>query len=88
MFPALSQDAVLFGWAFRLVLDAFAKVTPDRRCYRMVGGVLVERSVAEVRPVLEDHKQKVSLLGVSSGCGPSSSRPEGVGCASWSEREK
>ncbi|PHJ25242.1 prefoldin subunit 2 [Cystoisospora suis] len=43
----------------KLVLDAFAKVTADRKCYRMVGGVLVERSVAEVKPALEDHKQKV-----------------------------
>lgn len=47
---------------FRLVLDAFDKVTPDRKCYRMVGGVLVERSVAEVKPALEDHRKKVSFL--------------------------
>ncbi|EPR57625.1 prefoldin subunit protein [Toxoplasma gondii TgCatPRC2] len=43
----------------RLVLDAFAKVNADRRCYRMVGGVLVQRTVGEVKPALEEHKQKV-----------------------------
>ncbi|CBZ49554.1 conserved hypothetical protein [Neospora caninum Liverpool] len=51
----LQQDAS----EHRLVLDAFAKVNADRRCYRMVGGVLVQRTVGEVKPALEEHKQKV-----------------------------
>ncbi|PFH33080.1 prefoldin subunit protein [Besnoitia besnoiti] len=51
----LQQDAS----EHRLVLDAFGKVNDDRRCYRMVGGVLVQRTVGEVRPALEEHKQKV-----------------------------
>ncbi|KAL8274582.1 hypothetical protein Esti_001485 [Eimeria stiedai] len=43
----------------QLVLDAFKDLDPSRRCYRLVGGVLVERSVGEVRPALEQHKAKV-----------------------------
>lgn len=41
---------------FRLVLGAFYKVPEDRRCYRLVGGVLVERAVKDFRPVVEDNK--------------------------------
>ncbi|KAL8440559.1 hypothetical protein Efla_003230 [Eimeria flavescens] len=44
----------------QLVLDAFKDLDPSRRCYRLVGGVLVERSVGEVRPALEQHKAKVA----------------------------
>ncbi|KAL8434935.1 hypothetical protein ACSSS7_002784 [Eimeria intestinalis] len=42
----------------QLVLDAFKDLDSSRRCYRLVGGVLVERSVGEVRPALEQHKAK------------------------------
>ncbi|KAL8447661.1 hypothetical protein Emag_004271 [Eimeria magna] len=45
-----------------LVLDAFKGLDPSRRCYRLVGGVLVERSVGEVRPALEQHKAKVGMM--------------------------
>ncbi|CDJ39084.1 hypothetical protein, conserved [Eimeria tenella] len=44
----------------QLVLDAFKDLEPSRRCYRLVGGVLVERSVGEVQPALEQHKAKVA----------------------------
>lgn len=36
------------------------KASPDRKCFRMIGGVLVERSVKEVLPALE-----TNLAGVS-----------------------
>ena len=36
-----------------LVLGAFSKVEEGRKCYRMVGGVLMERTVGEVGPALE-----------------------------------
>merc|ERR550514_2078727 len=42
-----------------LVLKAFEKVEPTRRCFRMVGGVLCERTVAEVRPAVESNKEKI-----------------------------
>ncbi|XP_048476718.1 prefoldin subunit 2, partial [Rhincodon typus] len=46
----------------RLVIDTLAEVDPDRRCFRMVGGVLVERTVREVLPALESNKQQLVKL--------------------------
>jgi len=43
-----------------LVLKAFEKVEPTRRCFRMIGGVLVERTVAEVKPAVESNKEKIA----------------------------
>lgn len=43
----------------QLILDAFENVPADRRCYRMVGKVLVERNVGEVKPAILLHKTKV-----------------------------
>mmetsp|Transcript_22973 Transcript_22973/g.36704 ORF Transcript_22973/g.36704 Transcript_22973/m.36704 type:complete len:141 (+) Transcript_22973:60-482(+) len=42
-----------------LVLKAFEKVEPTRRCFRMIGGVLVERTVNEVKPAIEANKEKI-----------------------------
>mmetsp|Transcript_100346 Transcript_100346/g.323864 ORF Transcript_100346/g.323864 Transcript_100346/m.323864 type:complete len:140 (-) Transcript_100346:160-579(-) len=42
-----------------LVLKAFEKVEPTRRCFRMVGGVLVERTVAEVSPAVDQNREKI-----------------------------
>ncbi|CAK9049242.1 unnamed protein product [Durusdinium trenchii] len=42
-----------------LVIKAFDKVDSTRRCFRMVGGVLVERTVAEVRPAVESNLDKI-----------------------------
>eukprot|EP00922_Rhytidocystis_sp_ex-Travisia-forbesii_P072331 GHVS01107848.1.p1 GENE.GHVS01107848.1~~GHVS01107848.1.p1 ORF type:complete len:151 (+),score=32.23 GHVS01107848.1:971-1423(+) len=44
---------------YRLVLDACEQVPPERRCFRMVGGVLVERTAGEVKPVIS--KQKLRM---------------------------
>ncbi|XP_032833189.2 prefoldin subunit 2 [Petromyzon marinus] len=45
-----------------LVIDALRDVDPERRCYRMVGGVLVERTVKEVLPALQSNKEQISRL--------------------------
>uniref|UniRef100_A0A8C3H9Z2 Prefoldin subunit 2 n=1 Tax=Chrysemys picta bellii TaxID=8478 RepID=A0A8C3H9Z2_CHRPI len=42
-----------------LVIDTLREVDPTRKCYRMVGGVLVERTVKEVLPALESNKEQV-----------------------------
>eukprot|EP00929_Paragymnodinium_shiwhaense_P016547 TRINITY_DN124972_c0_g1_i1.p1 TRINITY_DN124972_c0_g1~~TRINITY_DN124972_c0_g1_i1.p1 ORF type:complete len:143 (+),score=50.92 TRINITY_DN124972_c0_g1_i1:103-531(+) len=52
----LEQEANEHG----LVLKAFEKVEPTRRCFRMVGGVLVERTVAEIKPAVESNKEKIN----------------------------
>eukprot|EP01016_Furgasonia_blochmanni_P048585 TRINITY_DN7255_c0_g2_i2.p2 TRINITY_DN7255_c0_g2~~TRINITY_DN7255_c0_g2_i2.p2 ORF type:complete len:180 (+),score=40.34 TRINITY_DN7255_c0_g2_i2:126-665(+) len=38
-----------------LVFDALKNLEENRRCWRMVGGVLVERNVGEVRPSLQNN---------------------------------
>ncbi|KAJ3352307.1 hypothetical protein AMAG_06711 [Allomyces macrogynus ATCC 38327] len=36
-----------------LVIDSIKPLPKDRKCFRLVGGVLMERTVAEVLPALE-----------------------------------
>ena len=46
----------------RTVISALKEVSPDRKCFRMVGGVLVERQVKNVLPALEhNHIQVVNI---------------------------
>lgn len=42
-----------------LVIDTLREVDPSRKCFRLVGGVLVERTVKEVLPALETNKEQV-----------------------------
>ena len=37
----------------RLVLEALKPLDPSRKCFRMVGSVIVERTVQEVMPAVE-----------------------------------
>ena len=39
--------------------EALKNVDPDRKCYRLVGGVLVESTVGEVLPALESNREMV-----------------------------
>jgi prefoldin subunit 2 len=48
--------------SFRLVIDTLKEVEKERKCFRMIGGVLVERTVAEVLPALEQNKDQVTNL--------------------------
>ncbi|XP_028330418.1 prefoldin subunit 2 [Gouania willdenowi] len=45
-----------------LVIDTLKEVDPSRKCFRLVGGVLVERTVKEVLPALEANKQQISKV--------------------------
>ncbi|XP_043833205.1 prefoldin subunit 2 [Dromiciops gliroides] len=45
-----------------LVIDTLREVDPTRKCYRMVGGVLVERTVKEVLPALEGNKEQIQKI--------------------------
>lgn len=49
----------VFVW-IRLVIDSISPLEPERKCFRMVGGVLVERTVKEVLPALETNFSGVS----------------------------
>lgn len=37
----------------RLVLETLAPLPSDRKCFRMINGVLVERTVSDVLPALQ-----------------------------------
>ncbi|KAG8146594.1 hypothetical protein E2320_013728 [Naja naja] len=43
----------------KLVIETLREVDPARKCFRMVGGVLVERTVKEVLPALENNKEQI-----------------------------
>ncbi|XAR57246.1 hypothetical protein NMG60_11025314 [Bertholletia excelsa] len=40
-----------------LVINAIKPLDPFRRCYRMIGGVLVERTIKEVLPAVQRNKE-------------------------------
>ncbi|AQK41519.1 putative prefoldin subunit 2 [Zea mays] len=40
-----------------LVMGAIEPLDPSRRCYRMIGGVLVERTIREVMPAVKRNKE-------------------------------
>lgn len=48
----------------RLVLSTLHEALeeePDRKCFRLIGGVLVERTVKDVVPALQTNRDGVSL---------------------------
>ncbi len=49
-----------------IVMEALKKVSPDRKCFRTIGGVLVERTVKEVFPALKLNSEQV-LASLSAG---------------------
>lgn len=46
----------------RLVMDTLKNVSTDRKCFRMVGGVLIEKTVAEVLPALQTNSQGLTQV--------------------------
>lgn len=50
-----------FVFSSSLVIDTLKDVDPSRKCFRLVGGVLVERTVKEVLPALETNKEQVMV---------------------------
>lgn len=45
-----------------MVAATLSKTADDRRCYRKVGDVLVERTVKEVRPAIAQNIENVSRV--------------------------
>lgn len=45
-----------------LVINAIQPLDPTRRCYRMIGGVLVERTIKEVLPAVQQNKEGIELV--------------------------
>lgn len=44
------------------MIDSISPLEPDRKCFRMVGGVLVERTVKEVLPALQTNYNGVCVF--------------------------
>jgi len=44
----------------RLVVEALTPLDPGRKCFRMVGSVIVERTVSEVLPAVQKNKDQIS----------------------------
>ena len=42
-----------------LVVDTIKDLDPERKCFRLIGGVLVERKVREVLPAVKGNKEKL-----------------------------
>eukprot|EP00735_Rhodelphis_limneticus_P000884 TRINITY_DN11416_c0_g1::TRINITY_DN11416_c0_g1_i1::g.26448::m.26448 TRINITY_DN11416_c0_g1::TRINITY_DN11416_c0_g1_i1::g.26448 ORF type:complete len:148 (-),score=37.92,sp/B0BN18/PFD2_RAT/45.52/6e-27,Prefoldin_2/PF01920.15/5.3e-21,Gp-FAR-1/PF05823.7/0.047,Gp-FAR-1/PF05823.7/5.8,IncA/PF04156.9/0.69,IncA/PF04156.9/2.2,DUF3552/PF12072.3/1.2e+02,DUF3552/PF12072.3/0.055,GLE1/PF07817.8/19,GLE1/PF07817.8/1.3,Tho2/PF11262.3/2,Tho2/PF11262.3/20,TMCO5/PF14992.1/0.48,TMCO5/PF14992.1/35 TRINITY_DN11416_c0_g1_i len=45
-----------------LVIDAIKDLDPERKCFRMVGGVLMERTVKEVLPAVIKNREGIKQL--------------------------
>lgn len=65
----LSEVLEYHGWltfffylyfVISLVIETLKEVDHSRKCFRLVGGVLVERTVKEVLPALENNKEQVT----------------------------
>ncbi|KAK9367722.1 Prefoldin beta-like protein [Lipomyces kononenkoae] len=50
------------GDEHKLVLETLRPLPGSRKCFRMIGGVLVERTVAEVIPALETNAKGVESV--------------------------
>merc|ERR1711992_405621 len=42
-----------------IVIETLKNVDPSRKCFRMVGGILSERTVNEVLPALQQNKRQI-----------------------------
>ncbi|KAF2072903.1 hypothetical protein CYY_005798 [Polysphondylium violaceum] len=47
---------------YNLVINAISNLEPSRKCFRMVGGVLVERTVGDVLPVVRQNRDGIKEL--------------------------
>ncbi len=46
----------------KLVIDAIKDLDPKRKCFRLIGGVLVERTVEEVLPAVNKNKEGLAAV--------------------------
>ncbi|PLW08729.1 hypothetical protein PCANC_26123 [Puccinia coronata f. sp. avenae] len=43
-----------------VVVETLKKTDPSRKCFRMIGGVMIERTVKEILPDLEEHRSNIN----------------------------
>lgn len=54
-----------FKFSYRVVIETLEEVSPKRKCFRMIGGVLVEKTVEEILPALVHNRNQVNLFQVT-----------------------
>lgn len=45
----------------RMVIETLQKVDAERKCFRMIGGILTERKVKDVLPLLKENNEQLAL---------------------------
>ena len=60
MFGRLGRRVEMDRNEHRLVEETLQPLDPDRRAYRLVGSILVERNVGEVLPSVTSNRENVS----------------------------
>ena len=50
------------------VVKSLEQLDPDRKCFRLVGEVLVERTVKEVLPAVRSNKEQMEMVHTSHSC--------------------
>lgn len=59
--PFSKSYDILIIYLYRLVEETLKPLDPKRRAFRLIGGVLVERTVEEVLPSISDNLKNVSF---------------------------
>ena len=54
--PSCLPKCSTFFYIYRTVIETLKTVDQDRKCFRLIGGVLCERTVKEVLPQLWENK--------------------------------
>ena len=62
-----------------LVLETLTPLEGERRCFRLVGGVLVERTVGEVVPAVTRNREALEEVRASQGSAAPLRRSQGAG---------
>jgi prefoldin subunit 2 len=58
-FDSKTYWCLIIDRIFRIVVSALEKVEDDRKCFRLINGVLVQRTVKEVRPALVNSREQL-----------------------------
>lgn len=54
---SMRYESFAYATAIRLVLETLEPLSDDRKCFRMINGVLVERTVKDVAPALKTNAE-------------------------------
>lgn len=58
----LQSNFLFVSCVYRTVIDTLKTVDDSRKCFRLIGGVLCERTVKDVLPQLNDAKEQLEKL--------------------------